>query len=59
MDRYDARSPQSFTLPRINGKPLDLHPAAAYESPFLKGDFGGDRFEITVGPLKWVLDFSL
>jgi hypothetical protein len=58
MDRYDARSPQGFALPRINGKPLDLHPASTYESPFLKGGFGGDRFEVTVGPWKRVLDFS-
>ena len=58
VTRYDARSPQSFVLPRINGKPVDLHPAATYESPFLKGGFGGDRFAVSVGPLKRILDFS-
>jgi hypothetical protein len=58
MARYDAASPESFTLPLINGKPVDLQPAAVYESPFLNGRFGGTRFTISVGPVGRVLDFS-
>ncbi len=58
MPRYAAKSPSSFPLPLINGKPIDLNPDAVYESPFLNGKFGDDRFTATVGPLRRVLDFS-
>ena len=58
MTLYNPPSPASFTLPRINGQPIDLHPAAVYESPFLNGPFGGDRFTVSVGPIRRVLDFS-
>jgi len=56
--RYDARAPQSFTLPVINGKPIDLNPEAVYGSPFLKGKSGGDRFTVSVGPITRTLDFA-
>ena len=55
---YDARKPESFTLPLLNGKPLDLHPEAVYQSPFLNGRTGGARYAVTVGPLKRILDFK-
>lgn len=57
--RYNARAPQSFTLPLINGKAVDLQPEAVYESPFLKGKSGDDLFTVSVGPLRRVLDFSM
>jgi hypothetical protein len=55
---YDARSPQAFTLPLINGNPVELNPEAAYESPFLNGKSGGTRFTITVPPIQRTLDFQ-
>ena len=58
MHRYDALSPHSFSLPLINGRPLDLHPGATYESPFLTGESRGDSFTLTVGPRKRLLNFS-
>lgn len=58
MTRYDAFSPQSFALPLINGQAVDLHPASVYESPFLNGGFGDDRFTVTVGPISRTLDFG-
>ena len=58
MSRYDALSPQTFALPLINGQPVDLHPAAVYESPYLNGKTGGDKFTVNVGPLERVFDFS-
>lgn len=58
MTRYDAASPQNFTLPRINGTPVDLHPPASFQSPYLNGKFGGDKIHVTVGPIKRTLDFS-
>jgi hypothetical protein len=58
VTRYDASNPQSFTLPSVNGEALDLHPRAVYESPFLNGEFGGDQFTITVGPLLETLNFN-
>jgi hypothetical protein len=58
MHRFDTLSPHTFTLPLINGKPVDLNPAAVYESPFLNGKSGGDRFTVTVGPIARMLDFN-
>jgi hypothetical protein len=58
MNRYDAASPEKFSLPRINGKTVDLHPPAAFQSPYLNGEFGSARISVTVGPVKRVLDFS-
>jgi hypothetical protein len=58
MTRYDAYAPQSFTLPLIHGRTVDLHPDAVYESPFLNGEFGSDRFTVTVGPINRTRDFE-
>lgn len=43
---------------KVNGEPIDIHPEAVYESPFLNGKFGDDPFTVSVGPLRRVLDFS-
>lgn len=56
--RYDARRPQSFTLPVINGQTIDLNPKAVYESPFLKGSFGGEKFMVEVGNHRRMIDFA-
>ena len=58
LTSYDPRKPDKFKLPRIKGKPIDLHPTATYQSPYLNGDFNGDQFTVTVGPIRRVLDFS-
>lgn len=55
---YDAKAIDRFTLPLINGKPVNLRPAKTYQSPYLNGDFGSDRITVTVGPITRVLDFS-
>ena len=55
---YDPKAPEHFTLPRINGKPVDLRPPTTYQSPYLHGAFGSDRITVTVGPIKRILDFS-
>lgn len=58
MSRYDAAAPEQFVLPRINGRPLDLHPAATFASPYLNSAFNSDQIVVTVGPLRRVLDFA-
>ena len=58
MTLYDAQSPGRFTLPLINGRPVDLHPAKTYESPYLNADFGSDKISVSIGPMKNVIDFS-
>jgi len=58
MSRYDSASPETFTLPRINDRPVELRPASTYQSPFLNGGFGEDRIRVTVGPITRMLDFS-
>ena len=55
---YDAKTIDRFTLPLINGKPVDLRPAKTYQSPYLNADFGSDKISVTVGTVKRVLDFS-
>jgi hypothetical protein len=55
---YDAKAMNRFTLPLINGKPVDLRPPQTYQSPYLNADFGSDRITVSVGPIKRVLDFS-
>jgi hypothetical protein len=58
MFRYDLAARKSFSLPRINGTPIDLHPAAVYQSPFLNGVSNSDRIAVTVGPVRQILDFA-
>jgi len=55
---YDAKAHDRFTLPLINGKPVDLRPSKTYQSPYLNGDFGSDCITVTVGPIKRVFDFA-
>jgi hypothetical protein len=56
--RYDPQTPGSFTLPLVNGEPVNLRQQAAYRSPLLNGDFGDDKITVTVGGERRVLDFS-
>ncbi len=58
MARYDVNSLEGFTLPLINGSPVDLHPEASYQSPFLNAAYGSDRVSVTVGAKTRTLDFS-
>jgi hypothetical protein len=58
MFRYDVAARDSFRLPSINGVPIDLHPTAVYQSPYLNADSGSDRVTVTVGPVRQVLDFA-
>ncbi|MCU0777214.1 MAG: hypothetical protein MUF86_06055 [Akkermansiaceae bacterium] len=58
MFRYDLAARDSFSLPRVNGSPIDLHPAAVYQSPFLNGVSASDRITATIGPVRQVLDFA-
>ena len=51
-------APEKFSLPRINGSPVDLRPEAVYDSPYLKGKFGSDKINVTVGPFNTVYDFA-
>ena len=58
INRYDAKTPADFVLPRINGTPVNFRPEAVYESPFLNGRFGSDKITVTVGPINRVLNFQ-
>ena len=58
VSRYDGDAPERFTLPRINGKAVNLRPGMAYQSPYLNGEFGSDKIHVTVGPVEQLLDFS-
>ncbi|MCX7007805.1 MAG: hypothetical protein NTY53_11260, partial [Kiritimatiellaeota bacterium] len=55
---YDAKALDRFSLPLINGKPVELRPAQTYQSPYLNGEFGSDKISVDVGPAHRQLDFS-
>jgi hypothetical protein len=55
---YDAKAIDRFSLPLINGKPVDLRPAQTYQSPYLNADFGSDKISLTLDPVHRLLDFS-
>jgi len=58
VTRYDPKAPERFSLPLINGQPVNLHPATTYQSPYLNADFGSDKIAVTVGPVHRLLDFQ-
>jgi hypothetical protein len=58
MFRYDVVSRDSFRLPHINGSPINLHPEAVYQSPFLNSAANSERITVTVGPVRQVLHFA-
>ena len=58
MSLFDVKSPKSFSLPRINGTPIDIQPADFYQSPFLNGVSNGDRITVTLGPVRQIFDFA-
>jgi hypothetical protein len=47
----------SDRLPEINGRPINLRPDFAFESPFLREQWGTGVVTITKGKRKLVLDF--
>ena len=55
---FDPKAANKFSLPLINGKPVDLHPATTYQSPYLNGAFDSDKISVSVGPVHRLLDFS-
>jgi hypothetical protein len=58
MFLYDSRAPENFKLPHINNQPVDLRPSNTYQSPYLNGAFGSDKFTVIVGPVKHTFDFA-
>jgi hypothetical protein len=46
-------------LPKIDGKPLDLRPSMAMESPFLAADFDSGIVALRKGDVRVVYDFRL
>jgi hypothetical protein len=58
VTRFDVTAPNAFTLPTVNGKPINLRPEMTWHSPYLNGRFGDGKVSIRVGPVEQVLDFS-
>ena len=56
---FDSGAPEKFSLPHINGKPINLRPTPTFQSPYLNGPLDDDQFSVTVGPVSRVLDFSV
>ena len=55
---FSVENPEDFQLPEVNGMPIDLRPAATWQSPYLNGKFGSEVITVTVGPIRQVLDFE-
>ncbi|MEM7390791.1 MAG: HEAT repeat domain-containing protein [Verrucomicrobiota bacterium] len=47
-----------YTLPRIDGSPIDLNPEYAYSSPFLRNKAGSEMVTISYGGRTWIYDFG-
>ena len=58
MNRYDPKAFDKFTLPLMNGEPLELRPAKVYDSPYINAPFGSPYIKINVGPFQRTIDFS-
>jgi hypothetical protein len=55
---FDPKTANKFSLPRINGQPVDLHPGTTYQSPYLNAEFGSDKISVSAGPVHRLLNFS-
>ncbi|MBL7016386.1 MAG: hypothetical protein ISR84_02390 [Kiritimatiellales bacterium] len=56
--RYDVKDHESFRLPKVDGKTINIRPESTYRSPYLNGKFGDDVVTVTVGPVQQVYDFG-
>lgn len=58
VTRYDPKAPKEFSLPLINGHPIDLRPATTFAGPFLNSTYGSHQIKLNVGPFQRTIDFS-
>lgn len=49
---------RGFTLPKINGKTLDLDLEYNYRSPYLESKVGSDIVTVRYGNRRWDYDFG-
>ena len=55
---FDPKAADKFSLPLINGQPVNLHPGTTYQSPYLNSEFGSEKISVSVGPVQRLLNFS-
>ena len=48
-----------YTLPEIDGTPIELHPEKLYNGPFLQSEFGSGIIYATVGEYQQTFDFRM
>ena len=48
----------AYTLPKVNGKTIDLNPKYAYYSPYMQRKEGSDIVTLSYGDRGWVYDFE-
>jgi hypothetical protein len=58
MCKNSDEDPYPKTLPKIDGKELDLNLKHNYKSPFINNIVGSDVVTITYGDRKWEYDFE-
>ncbi len=55
----DARRLGRYILPEVDGVPIEFEGAAAYSSPFLRGEWGEPQIEVRLGKHRAVFDFEV
>ena len=58
MTPQELKAGKEYTLPRINGKTIDLNPVYAYSSPYLQNRAGSSIVTLLYGRRKWEYDFE-
>jgi hypothetical protein len=48
----------AYTLPKVDGKTIDLNPEYSYKSPYLQKKEGSDIVTLSYGNRKWEYDFE-
>jgi len=56
--RNSDKHPYPKTLPKIDGKELDLNLKHNYRSPYMNNTVGSDIVTVTYGKRKWEYDFE-
>ena len=58
MATQELRSGKTYTLPKVNGKTVDLNPEYSYYSPYLQKKEGSNVVTVRYGRRRWEYDFG-
>ena len=58
VPRFNVEALTNYTLPKVNGAPINLRPQKTFQSPYFNSAFGSGQVSVTVGDLQRTLDFT-